>query len=125
MRISIKVAASRDTSATVLSPRSISLTTLESPPTILIGGEIIGTNNGISGSTSSLGTIVNPANTVSIAGNVVLGNATTVQEILIISQDSLQTRQSSSPQQQHQRQQTVSLAPAVRDISSTGGVMTG
>lgn len=125
MKTSVKVAASSDTSGSVSSPQSITLTPLESPPTILtvVGGGASG--NSASG---SLGTLVATGNTVSIAGNVVLGEAATVQEILIISQDSPQPRQlsqSQQHQQQHQSQQTFSLAPVVRDISSTGGVMTG
>lgn len=97
VRKGIKVASPNDTNVSNPSPpQSITLTPLETPATILTVG-------GIGGSNSS--------------------KTTTIQEVLIISTNTLlpQQQQTQQPQPTHQ----IVRAPAARDISSTGGVMTG
>lgn len=114
----VKVAASSESSG---SPQSITLTPLESSPNIL--------------TLSSSG--LPPTNSVAAGGSgntivVSTANETTIQEVIIISQTSSQPTQRSQQQQQpsvpppappqHQIQQRSLVG---RDISSSGGVMTG
>lgn len=100
------MAAPTDTTISIPSPpQSIILTPLETPATILtVGGNIIGGNSNSNSNNNR-------------------GGETTVQEVLIISTNSLLPQQ--QHQQQQRQQQQIGRTPATRDISSTGGVMTG
>lgn len=125
------MAASSETSTFIPSPQSISLTPLETSPTILTVNGVSGGGCGaVVGTVSGIG---NSGNTIVVSGGCSNANETIIQEVIIISQNSPHQQQQHPQQQQHQQQQqqlqtqqqTIALNPVVRDISSTGGVMTG
>lgn len=133
-----KVATTSESTASIPSSQSITLTTLESASTILT---VSGANTD-----AVVRTVSSDGNTIVVTpGNV--NETTTIQEVIIISPNSpiqqqqqqnqhqihqiappqIQSQQTQQQQQQQQPQQNQSIAlnSSGRDISSTGGVMTG